>query len=651
MGPDNILKVADIPDDQILFYDIETDSQYAPYCELKMIGAKIGFKRAPFLVESWGQKKRFKEMLASPDVIKVMFNGLNFDDQVLWRHGFPVNEENRHDCFLMAKTIAPRLPAYSLKFINWYYFGDMHEPERLLNEWMHQTGTPSMWQAPKDLLAPYCLYDVHPQTTNLFCLFWEVVQRPLHWAAYTQVEMPMGLPLEEIMLRGGEYLDSRAIGEKIAALQNDKLGWEDYVWTLTNGKVTNPNSVKQVGQYLADEERIELELTDKGNFQLKKADVLDFLDLDNPDQDRSKVIRALFEVRKINNTLSYYRNYEAALSHSPEHNKREWIPKQYSLSGARTRRILSNSMYKLNFQNPNDAAKEVQVVPKGWLGFWIDATQVENVVHIYESGDRERRRAYEADPDWNEYVWLCNKVLGTDLTKKELDDLANYPSPYNPSWTVYKQYKTIKLAINFGMGVTKYSKMSKLSDRAGQSSFRQVLIACPAIKGLQQRVANDLNRDGYVSDVFGHIYSSSVRNAYKVVAYMIQGCGTGSLPKVQMRANYDTLHQWDKPMDAFSLLISIGNGGIVIDEHRGVVSYGVLAGTTHDENSGRISLRLKPKEIIATLQQLMFNMTKRFSKHFDNIPLRAKLYLSRTSAKDRIEVDVKDTKTIRKLIK
>lgn len=649
MGPDNILKVSDIPEDQIMFYDIETDSQFAPYCKLKMIGVKYGFRGEAHVLKTWGDRKRFRDRLASPDILKVAFNQLNFDDLVLWRNGYPVNEINRHDCFLMAKTVAPRLPSYGLKFINWYYFGDMHEPEMRLHEYMHQLNLPSMWMAPESILEPYCLYDVHPQTTNVFQLFWEVVQRPLHWRAYTEVEMPMGLPMEEIMLRGGEYLDSAAIDAKIATLQNDKLGWEDHVWTITEGKITNPNSVKQIGKYLADEEDIELELTDKGNFSLKKADVLEFLDLDNPNQDRSRIIRALFEVRKINNTLAYYRNYAAALTHNMDHAQRGWIPKQYSLSGARTRRILSNSMYKLNFQNPNDSAKEVQIVPPGWLGGWIDSTQVENVVHIYESNDRERRRAYEADTDWNEYVWLCNKVLGLDLSKKELDDLASMPSPYNPSWTVYKQYKTIKLAINFGMGVAKYCRMSKLSDRAGNASFRQVLIACPAIKGLQQRVANDLNRDGYVQDVFGHIYSSSVRNAYKVVAYMIQGCGTGSLPKAQMRTNYDTLHQWDNHVLVNARALK--GRGVVEDIPRGVISYGLLCGTTHDENQFRISLLLKPQQIVATLQQLMFNMTDKFSPYFDDIPLRAKLYLSRTTAKDRVEIEVTDTKAIRKLIK
>lgn len=644
-----MIKVADIPEDQIIFYDLETTSQFAPYCDLKMIGVQEGFKGKPYLVEDWGQRKRFREKLASRDVIKVAFNNRNFDDIVLYRHGYPVNEENLHDLFLMAKTVAPRLPAYSLKFINWYYFADWHQPEMDLHAWMRHNGVTDMYQAPRELLEPYCLYDIHPQTVNLFLLFWEIVQRPLHWEAYTNVELPMGIVMEEIMLRGGEYLDEKLIDEKVATLQNDKLGWEDHVWTLTGGKISNPNSVKQVGAYLQSEEDIELELTEAGNFSLKKGDLLDFLDLDNPNQDRSRIIRALYEVRKINNTLAYYRNYKEALGDNVEHSRRGWIPKQYSLSGARTRRILSNSRYKLNFQNPNHAAKEVQVVPPGWLGWWIDATQIENVVHIYESRDAERRADYEANEEWNEYVWLCNKVLNSDLTKEELDDIEEHPFPTNPSWSVYKGYKTIKLAINFGMGVAKYCKMRKLPEQAGRQSFMQVMIACPAIKRLQREVGDKLQTVGHVQDVFGHIYSGNVRVAYKVMAYLIQGCGTGSLPKVQMRANYNTIHQWNRPMKRADLK---GEEGIVIDEARGIVSYGVMAGTTHDENSGRLSLDLSTDKIVATLQQLMFNMTELFSPKFDNIPLRAKLYLVRGPGKvnDREEIDVRKVRKLRKLI-
>jgi hypothetical protein len=193
------------------------------------------------------------------------------------------------------------------------------------------------------------------------------------------------------------------------------------------------------------------------------------------------------------------------------------------------------------------------------------------------------------------------------------------------------------------MGVTKYCRTAKLPERAGQASYNQVHRACPAIRSLQKRVAQEITSQGYVKDVFGHIYYSSA--AHKAVAYLIQGCGTGSLPKVQLRANYDTLHQWDYGCS------HPPQGRKVWDKERAIASYGVLCGTLHDETAARISLDLNKQKIIATLQQLMFNMTKRFSPLFDNIPLRAKLYLSRTTCSEREEVSIDDHRTITKYLR
>jgi hypothetical protein len=269
----------------------------------------------------------------------------------------------------------------------------------------------------------------------------------------------------------------------------------------------------------------------------------------------------------------------------------------------------------LNFQNPNDAARSVQILPKGWLGFWIDSTQIENIVHIYESNDIVRRKAYEADPDWSEYVWLCNEILRTNLTKKELEDIK---SNQNENWSVYKQYKTIKLMLNFGAGVKKFSDVTGFGMSDAQKLFSDIHAACPAIHKLQQRVQRDLIRYGEVYDVFGHVYRGEPDMAYKVVAYLIQGCGTGSLSKAQLRANYDTLQAYNQLYTE---------------------NVAVLCCTTHDETAGRIDLSIGEDQIEEMLSALMFNMTKKFESKFDNIPLRAKLYLSTTTNKGRTECE------------
>ena len=632
--------IKDIPQDRICFYDIETDHQYAAYATLKMIGVKYGLDGDDqHLVETPGQRKRFKDAMRDPDMLKVSFNGVNFDNLVLYRHGYPVNERGMHDLLLMMKTIAPGLPAYSLKFINWFYFGDMHLPEMELEGWAKRHRA-DKWTAPKHILGPYCLHDVNPQTVNVFRLAWEVVQRSQHWRPYTELEMPMAMPMEEMMLRGGEYLDANKIRKELLDCEAQKEMWNLKANIATDGRVLNANSVKQVGDYL-DLEGFELALTESGKWSIPKKELLDL-------RSKHPVCEAMFQVRRLNNTMAYYRNYLEALNHCPEHRDRGWIPKQYSVSRARTRRTLSDSKYGINFQNANAAAKAVQIVPPGWLGVWIDATQIENIVHIYESCDVTRRADYEATPEWSEYVWLCNRILGTKLTKDELDDIEKYPSPTNPSWSVYKQFKTIKLALNFGMGVDKFSSHTGQTMLQAKAGFDIVHRACPAIKGLQTKLIQKFKRDGFVEDVFGHIYTANPKKAYKIVAYLIQGCGTGSLPKACIRGLYDVVHECDVTLAAAK---ASGRRNFVPDYPRDRACFGVLNGTTHDEIAARLSLDLGPSDLLLTLRRMYFVMTEMFSPLFDNIPLRAKVYLSRTNAKAAKQIDLDKPETYEQYIR
>lgn len=632
-----MILIKDISEDKIVFYDIETDHQYAAYATLKMIGVQYGLNGEPELVETPGERRRFKEAMADPEMMKLSFNGVNFDNLVLYRHGYPVEEKGMHDLMLMMKTIAPGLPAYSLKFINFFYFGDPHFPEMELEGWAKRNRA-DKWKAPKEILGPYCKHDI-VQTVNTFLLAWEVVQRPQHWQAYSEIEMPMAMPMEEIILRAGEYLDAEKINAELKWCEREKEIWNAKAIVLTDGAVVNVNSVKQVGDYL-DLEQFHLALTDSGNWSLPKKVLLDL-------RSKHPLAEAMFQVRKLNNQMAYYRNYLEALNHCEEHRKRGWIPKQYSVSRARTRRILSDSKYGINFQNASKEAKAVQVVPPGWLGVWIDATQIENVVHIYESNDRERRAAYEADPNWSEYVWLCNRILGTDMSKEELDDIKKHPAPTNPTWSIYKLYKTVKLSLNFGMGVAKYCDYTGSSRLAGQSAFDTVHRACPAIKSLSQKLIAKFRKEGFVQDVFGHIYVANPKKAYKIVAYLIQGCGTGSLPKACIRGLYEIVHECDVTIREAK---AKGLHPYVPDYPRSRACFGVLSGTIHDEIAARLSLALGPSELLTTLKRMRFVMTEQFSPLFDNIPLRAKIYLSRTTAGEAEEINLDDPTTYEKYL-
>ncbi len=669
-----MLLIKDIPEDGIMFYDLETDSQYCQYCRIRLMSYQVGLNNEPMLVED-ENREDFRKLLAS-DIMKVSFNGINFDDVVLMREGYYVNPKNRHDMFLAIKTVAPMLPAFGLKFINLHFFADWHEPERRLRAW-RKKNKKEMWEAPDELLGAYCKHDVK-QTTRVFRLIWEIVQREDHWETYKDLELAMGEPLHEMILFGGEYINIAKIDKEIVRRVAEISTMAKDVYEKTKDSehpIYNPMSYKQVQDYLGVEHAPKSELLGgeiKGIREDLSEDDYKSFDEDLTVKDVKKLI---YDVRDNTKVIGYLRSYsEAAKFERDNRNSRDRnffvressdlfvsnstsrnnegryrsnvvsdgqgnngdissktltkIPKSYSLSGARTRRFISSSKFGINFQNQNKKTKIAQRIPKGWLGVFIDSTQIENVVHIWASKDDKRRKAYESERNWNEYVWLCNQVLGTNFNKEELESRK---SSVNPEWSVYKQYKTAKLALNFGMGPDKFSVMSGISKVEAARIFADIHRACPAIHQLQEIVRKKILSEGRVRDPWGHIYTGSPKQAYKIVSYLVQGCGTGSVPKAMIIACYETIHKMDTPdcRGKYSIFHPY--------KHR--YSYACLCGTTHDELSLRISLNLPTRKIVEVIRDLMYNMEGRFSDRFDGIPLKAKLAVSITTAAEQVELD------------
>lgn len=608
-----------------LYYDVETDSEHPQYANLSLVGILVEDPgqdddnsvltwEAPFTEE---KIMEIRWILCAADVRRVSFNNLNYDDIVLHNHGITVPEKGTEDAMLAVKTVHPDMPAHGLKFLCWYLFGDFHWEEFA----MKQSGGRFDGVVTEELKA------YHRKDLEQHRDVWKWIEgdaySPRHLEAY-KLDMGMKFPLQEMTFEGGVYVDVPRAETTLASLEIKKAQIQIAMGIETDGKIKNANSNRQVGKYLAEIEDFSLNLTATGEFQVKKKDLADITGMTDEEMrawspgdklpvDFSSVALLAWQMKDNENVRKYVKNYHAAAVGTGQGN---WIPSAYSISRAATRRTLSKSFYKINFQNSTESIDSFKLVPPGYLGWYIDSTQVENVVHIYESNDIARRASYEAESEWNEYVWLCNRVLGTNLTKKELDAI---PSKQVPHWSVYKLYKTVKLALNFGMGVKKFCATLNIPESVGKAIFDDIHKACPAIRYLQRKVATNLERNGFVQDVFGHVYKG--REDYKVVAYLIQGCGTGSLPKAQMRANYDTLHSWSETMG---------------------VNVGPLSETTHDENGGFLRLDLGEEVIRTILTELMENMTSKFSPKFDDIPLRAKLYTSITNKADKKKYESMD---------
>lgn len=604
--------IDEIHEDQIIFFDLETDDKYAPYAKLNTIGIKYGFDGPCIDVKTRKQNDKFRETMANTDIIKVGFNSKNFDEIILKKEGYELAMENAHDGYLMIKAIAALMPSYSLKFLMWFLLGDHHFAEGKVEKFLTQTRTKDYSLIPPHLLHPYHMHDLD-QHRDIFRLAWEEVQTEPHWSAYN-LDLAASQGFQEMILDGGLDINLQLCKTKIVQLERERDEINERVREQTGGCIENVNSTKQVAPFL-DIEGLEMALTEDGEWSIKKGDLMDL-------RSKHPIAQDMYRVREINGTVKYFKAYDRAITEGRSIEIEPGIfriPRSYSISNARTRRPTSSSRFGINFQNSSEEAKTVHKVPDGELGVWIDATQIENVVHIYESEDNARRLAYEADEEWSEYVWLCNEILGGIPRSKSV--LDSIPSNVNSNWSIYKQYKTAKLALNFGQGAKGHSKTTGLPLSAAYESFDKIHEACPAIRNLQTKVGRRLRQFGFVEDVFGHIYSGPERKAYKVVAYLIQGCGTGSYPKAFIFANLQTLRRRQT---------------------------GLMVGTTHDDVYMRLNLRKGVDNCLATLHELYYNMTKRFSPKFDNIPLRAKMYLSRTyepTGKAKIEINLKDPST------
>jgi hypothetical protein len=225
-------------------------------------------------------------------------------------------------------------------------------------------------------------------------------------------------------------------------------------------------------------------------------------------------------------------------------------------------------------------------VPEGWLGWWADSRQIETWC-LWASKDKARRAAYEADPNWNEYVWLCNTILGTKHSRKELEAM---PSPLDPNTSIYNQYKRIKLAMNFFMGHELFAKRAGLTKEQARDLFDDVHRACPAIKGICNTLRPELFQTGFVRDPWGHVLDGDYKDMPPVAMYFQQGSGTSSAPKAMTVANYATLHKLDSDEPRWY--------PCVYHPFRKKYAYGTICGTTHDECAFRLSLGLPTAMII-----------------------------------------------------
>ncbi len=507
---------------------------------------------------------------------QIVMHNAKFDLDVLNRNGWDMKHLRVWDTMLMAKVLYEHLPSYGLKQLMWSYLGDVHLPKQEIEEWFTKHGHPrngaDMGLLPRDMLVRYNMKDCEG-TLLLFWMFYEGIRREGLMKSCL-IEHAVLNPVRR-MEHNSLLIDRPWVKKQVEALDTKLKSLIKKGKRLANDPDFNISSIPQLTAII-EESGIILPRSDKGNIQFDKRI------RQGVDHPLAALKSEIAETAKLKAT--YYDNLLRATENQTT------VYPNFQISEAATRRFSSRGIgdIKLNWQNFPQAARRAVIVPKGRIGWWFDYKGIENVLHIFFSGDRVRRKAYESDPNWSEYLWLGEKLLGERITK-------DHPK--------YRMIKSTKLGMNYGMGARKFAAYHNLPLGEAQAMFRRITDACPAINQLQRKVAAQLSKRGYVQDPFGYRYHGSPDKAYKVVAYMIQGCAAALMKCALVR----------------------------VDQIKGVLIHNVvhddLFVTTPQEGAKRLARQVRDAMID-------------FSDLFDGIPLRVECCMSTTSWGDKKEISL-----------
>jgi DNA polymerase-1 len=503
---------------------------------------------------------------------KVMHNA-NYDCTELTHHGFSIRG-TVHDTMLLVKCFYELLASYSLKNLGYYFLGDPHIEQMKLEEWFllnYGTRDGDMGDLPRNLLESYALKDTRI-THDLFEMFYpRVKENPKLLTSYHR-EIDVIWPVVR-MQQHGVLVDREWVKRYSKEAKQEVQALTQKCRTLTNDPTFNPNSNQQLAKILESSGSL-LNRTAKGNVCLDK-------------RARKSIDHPIIEIKNRLEELSkktgtYCENLLAATEESCV------VKPSFNISLAATRRFSSGEIFdkvdaragKLNWQNFPEQMRHAVRVPKGYVGWFFDYKQIENVIHIFESRDEVRKQAYLSDENWSEYLWLAEQILGHSIEKTDRR---------------YKLYKSTKLGMNYGMGVKTFSEYHGIPKEEARRLFNQIYQACPAIKKLQNSVENELSNFGCVYDPFGYVYHGTPDKAYKVVAYKIQGCAA-ALMKAAI---------------------------VAVSKIKGVQ----LRLTVHDE----LYITTRDDAFQYTLARKIKKAMTNFSDFFGGIPIRVECYRSTTT--------------------
>ena len=445
---------------------------------------------------------------------KIVAHNAGFELHLLKRLGVEVKGEV-HDTMLMAKHWRNDLPAYDLKSLSWWLFGDLYTPLTKVREWIHKHNAQGeddiefdMTQVPDTLVHNYCMHDIEA-TARLAAFLWPKVKDNYAYQQDTQV-----IPLVERMEDHGIQADvdyyRRFIHLGRRRIRRNLRGAADEFGVNLN---LNKPTGKALRSHL--EERGERRTTTKGF--VRSDDVV------LRDHEDSAGVRAVERIRHDQKQVNTYaRNILSVV------NDKGIFHAGLHQSAAITRRFRASGLYgesgavaRGNVQNfPRGHGVRTGIVaPPGWEFVKMDLASIEprlasHAMNVFLGFDYYCKK-YTDDNKFNMYLHVIKTCTGHgDITKKD------------PMYTAYKHGC---LGIQYGVGIKTFHRTMvenfelPYSFEECEGIYKTIRGNCPEFSKLQRAVSSIVEKQGYIEDDFGARYYIP-EGAYKGVNYYCQGC-------------------------------------------------------------------------------------------------------------------------------
>ena len=437
-----------------------------------------------------------------------------FELHLLKRLGIEVKGEV-HDTYQMAKHWRNDLPAYDLKSLSWWLFGDLYLPLTAVREWIHEHNLIGeddiefdMTKVPDTLVHNYCMHDIKA-TARLAAFLYPKVMDNYAYQQDTQL-IPHVERMEDHGIQADTLYYERFVRLGKRRIRYNLHGAADELGVDLATRKPTGNALRE---HLAG--RGEKRKTDTG---LVRAD-----DVVLRDHEDSAAVRHVERVRTDQKEVKTY-----AMNILSAVNQRGIFHPGLHQGAAITRRFIARQLYseagpivKGQVQNfpRGEGIRTGIIVPKGYRFLKMDLASIEprlasHAMNIFLGFDFYCEK-YKADDKFNMYLYVIENHTDHGKVKK--------------SDPIYIAYKHGCLGVQYGVGVDTFHKTMVEKFNLPYSLdecahiYRTIRGECPEFSKLQRAVSSIVESQGYIEDDFGARYYIP-EGAYKGVNYYCQGC-------------------------------------------------------------------------------------------------------------------------------